>query len=461
MWAKVDKGWTEREFAEIELGDRRLERRTREVAEDLSSNPEAPINQASEDWAAAKAAYRLFDNDKISAEKILRPHQERTIQRMKGEAVVLVVQDTTYLNYSGYEDVSGLGPIGDSRSNAQGLIMHSALALTTGGLPLGFLTQKIWAREGYQDVKNARKNKSIESKESYRWIETLQKTCALAPKATQLVTVCDRESDICEFFVEAAHRHTSFVVRASWDRRLVDHEYSNLWELIESQKVAGRTTVVLPDRSISKEKTLNLDVRFSQVTLKAPNRCRRSDNKRLPTVTLFAVHVKEVNASSTSDPVEWLLLTNLPVQTVEQALEKVAWYTRRWSIEVFHRILKSGCTVERCKLETAQRLIRYLTLMSIVAWRIFWMTHIKRTTPAASATSVLTSHELHALPLLFKKPPYPTTKMPTVSQAIIAIARLGGFLARKGDKHPGPTAIWRGWQRLSDAAMIVGAIEAR
>ena len=268
----------------------------------------------------------------------------------------------------------------------------------------------------------------------------------VAPSRTRLVTICDRECDIYEFFVEAEKLDASFVVRASWDRRLEDPEYSNLWELVECQKVAGHTVVDLPDRSITKERRLDLEVRFAPVTLKAPQRCRRSDKKRLPTVTLYAVHLKEVNSFSKSDPVEWLLLTNLPVHTLEDALEKVEWYTRRWSIEIFHRILKSGCTVEDCQLETAQRLIRYLTLMSIVAWRIFWMTHIKRTAPTAPA--------FQEAPLCYKK-------LPIVSQVIVAIARLGGFLARKGDKNPGPTAIWRGWQRLSDAAMLVNAIEAR
>ena len=461
VWAKVDEDWSEREFSEVECGDRRLESRVRKVAKRLSNNPTAPINQASEDWASTKAAYRLFDNEKVSAEKILGPHQERTTERMKGEPVVLVVQDTTYLNYSSHESVLGLGPIGDSRSDAQGLIMHSALAFTVEGLPLGFLAQKIWARKGYGKEEEGRKKKRIESKESYRWIETLNKTQNNCPKGTRIVTICDRESDIYEFFVEAEKLNTSFVVRASWDRRLKDDEYSNLWDRIENQKVAGRTTVELPNRSILNVKTVELEVRFTDVTFKPPQRCARPDKKRLPAVTLFAVHLKEVNASNKPDAIEWLLLTNLPVETLEQALEKAAWYTRRWGIEVFHRILKSGCTVEQCQLETADRLIRYLALMSVVAWRIFWMTHVKRTKPTAPATTVLTRQELRALPLLFKKPPYLTKKVPTVSQVIVAIARLGGFLARKNDKNPGPTAIWRGWQRLSDAAMLVGAIETR
>ena len=459
MWETVDEGWGERELSEVELGDKRLERRACEVAEELSNKPTAPINQASEDWAAAKAAYRFFDNEKVCEQKILRPHLERTIERMRGEKTVLVVQDTTYLNYSTHESVEGLGPIGDSRTSAQGLIMHSALAVTPSGLPLGLLAQRIWARAGYKN-KLARKKKPIESKESYRWIETLRETHECNTAMTQLVTVCDRESDIYEFFVEAQKLGSSFVVRAAWDRGLSNQEYSNLWEIVQAQKMAGHTSVELPHRGITEVKNLEFEVRFTEVTLRVPQRSKNT--VRLPAVKLHAVYLREIATTEEKEPVEWLLLTNLPVETLAQALEKVAWYCRRWSIEVFHRILKSGCAVERCQLETAQRLTRYLTLMSIVAWRIFWMTHFKRVAPDAPASHVLTANELRALPLLFKKkPPYPLDLAPTVAQVVITIARLGGFLARKCDGNPGPTAIWRGWQRLTDGAILVGKFQEK
>ena len=459
MWESVDPGWSKRELMDVELGDKRLEQRLCDVATRLSGKPESPINQASEDWAATKAAYRLFDNEKVSAEKILRPHRDRTLERMKGETTVLVVQDTTYLNYDSHEYVEGLGQIGNSRSDAQGLIMHTALAVTPEGLPLGLLSQRIWARNGY-GAKPCRKERGIECKESYRWIETLRETQKLASGPKQLVTLCDRESDIYEFFVEAQKLNASFVIRATSDRCLHSEEYSKLWELVQAQPIAGHATVQLPNRSITQVKTLELEVRFAEVTLKTPQR-RHKNAAKLPAIALHAVYLRETGAAQVDEPVEWLLLTNLPVQTFEQALEKAAWYARRWSIEVFHRILKSGCTVERCQLETAQRLIRYLALMSIVAWRIFWITHFKRTDPNAPASHVLTKNELRALPLLFKrKAPYPLDKIPTVAQVVIAIARLGGFLARKNDKNPGPTVIWRGWQRLADGSTLIGALYA-
>ena len=186
-------GWGTGEFQTIELGDKRLEQRLKKLADDLSARPQAPINQASADWAATKAAYRFFENPKASEQKIFAAHRNCTVQRMRGQPVVLAIQDTTYLNYSHHPQTIGLGPIGDSRSDAQGLIMHSTLVVTPAGLPLGLLTQEIWARAGYkpQSVRE-RKNTAIEEKESYRWLAALRETGAAAPSFTTVITLCDR-----------------------------------------------------------------------------------------------------------------------------------------------------------------------------------------------------------------------------------------------------------------------------
>src|SRR5262249_45907186 len=145
------------------------------------NRPQAPINQASADWAATKAAYRLFANPKAAQEKMFAAHRSCTVRRVQGQPVVLAIQDTSYLNYSHHPQTRGLGPIGDSRSDAQGLIMHSTLIVTPEGLPLGLLTQKIWARASYsQQSERARKNTAIEQKESYRWLDALQETVALS-----------------------------------------------------------------------------------------------------------------------------------------------------------------------------------------------------------------------------------------------------------------------------------------
>jgi transposase Tn5 family protein len=166
------------------------------------------------------------------------------------------------------------------------------------------------------------------------------------------------------------------------------------------------------------------------------------------------VHVKEVDPPADEPAIEWLLLTNIPVHTVAEALQRVEWYRRRWLVEELHKILKSGCRIEACRLRTGQRLIRYVTLCSVIAWRLYWLTHVNRTTPTAPATTILTPEEVAALQVLSSHALPPATSPLTTREAVHLIAKLGGFLGRWSDGKPGISAIWRGWQRLADLALM-------
>lgn len=197
----LDSGWSESEFQGLSFGDSRLEKRMLKVAEQLSSKLQSPIYAATKDWASAKAAYRLFDNNKVTAENILEPHRAQTIARLSKEELVLAVQDTTYLNFSRGKKNKSLGPIGDSTTSAQGMIMHHTLGLTPDNLPLGVITQKIWIRDGFSEKTEHEKWKTpIEEKESYKWIEALRETTKLVPETSRVVTVCDREADVYELY---------------------------------------------------------------------------------------------------------------------------------------------------------------------------------------------------------------------------------------------------------------------
>jgi hypothetical protein len=277
--SKINKEqtWGEWEFEQVNLGDQRLNIRLKKLAEDLSAVPEAPINQASEDWAATKAAYRFFQNDKVTSEQILNPHQARTVERMKEEPVVLAVQDTSYLNFSTHKQTQGLDPIGDSRSASLGLVTHNILAVTPQGLPLWLLNQIGWARSGYnQQSDRERKNTSIEHKESYRWIQGIEFVQNLKPENVRVITVCDREGDIYEFFVAAERCQAEFVIRASWNRHLKDSECPRLWEHLQAQPVAGYYQITMPARDLKPERTTTLAVRFGVVTLSPTQRPKHS-----------------------------------------------------------------------------------------------------------------------------------------------------------------------------------------
>ncbi len=222
--------WCEEEWGGIELGDERLDVWLIDTATKLAAQPTAPINQACEDWADTKASYRLFKNEKVTAEKILSPHQARTQARMAGHRLVLAVQDTTYLNYTSHAKTTGLGPVGTREQNQQGVVMHSTLALTPAGLPVGVLSQETWVRaEGDGGLTEAeRKRRPIEEKESYKWLKALEETVALTPPGVQVVTVCDREGDVYELVVQGQALETALLVRTAQDRTLVDDEMDKL-----------------------------------------------------------------------------------------------------------------------------------------------------------------------------------------------------------------------------------------
>lgn len=460
--APSNKDWTSEEFAEIDLSDERLNRRCQEIALALGEQPSAPINQACEDWADTKAAYRFFDNDKVKSNKVIEPHIQRTTQRMKDYELVLAVQDTTFFNYTHHSHTEGLGEIGNKRQNQRGFGMHSTLAMTPTGMPLGLLTQAFFTRPIGEPAHTPSElhKLPIEEKESYRRVEAFKQTLALAPTDTEVVTVCDREADIYEMFVVAQEQDASLLVRAMSDRCLDEQEeVRKLREKVEQRPIAGHLDVHITGNQEREARQATVSIRFTQVTFKPP---WRPNQKKLPPVTLNAILVCEDNPpQDIDDPIEWLLLTNTPVDDFQDTTRVVGWYCCRWQIELFHKIIKSGCTVEDCRLETATRLQRYIALMSVIAWRLHWLTYLNRTDPDTPCTVALNTSEWQALYMRIHR----TTKLPdhppTIRQAVRWIAQLGGFLGRKADGEPGITVIWRGWQRLQDIAHIWYLVNVR
>jgi hypothetical protein len=448
----TDNQWAAEEFAHVELKDGRLNWRCQELATVLGQQPDAPINQACEDWADTKAAYRFFGNKKVTPERILAPHQQRTVARMGQQALVLAVQDTTFFNYSHHRHSEGLGEIGNKKQNQRGFGLHSTLALTPTGLPLGLLTQAFFTRpvDEPSHQPNELRQLPLEEKESYRWLQAFEQTIALTPAGVDVVTVCDREADIYEMFSLAQEKAAKLLVRAASDRALVENEARKLWPKVEGQAIAGYLTVHIPPNQNRAARTATVSIRFTQVKLKPP---WRPNQKKLPVVTLNAILVREDNPPpGVAEPIEWLLLTNTSVTTFADALQVVQWYCCRWQIEVYHKVIKSGCTVEDCRLKTADRLQNYIALMSVIAWRLLWLTYINRTEPNLPCTAILTTTEWESLYMRIHKTTQLPQTVPTVRQAVRWIAQLGGFLGRKGDGQPGIVVIWRGWQRLQDLA---------
>jgi hypothetical protein len=452
MQAKQDT-WCCKELSSVELSDKRLNRRLLKVANDLLNHPDAPIHEACSNWSGAKAAYRLFDNDKLDDVCLMNAHRRETLKRIaeSNSDVIFAIQDTTTLNYTHHPKKQRIHKINQNPGfdkPSKGFFLHNTLAMTEDALPLGLLEQKIYQHNPADKVSN--KRRPIHEKESYRWIEALQLSSNLVTNKT-VVTIADRESDIFELFFEASKLNTQILIRAAHDRILNNEgkESQTIWKKLEATPIAGHQTLDLPARHNQPKRLAHLEIRHTEIVLKPPQRSFEAKADALEKVTLQAIWLYEPNPPEKTTPLEWMLLTNVNVLSLEDALKMGRWYRLRWQIECYHRVLKSGCNVEDCRLETYERLKKYIRLKSVIAFRLLWLTMINRINPNDSCDKILQDHEWKSLCCHIFETSLPPKKPPTVYEAVRMIAKLGGFLGRKGDKEPGMSYIWRGWEKLA------------
>jgi Domain of unknown function (DUF4338)/Transposase DNA-binding/Transposase Tn5 dimerisation domain len=439
-------GWVHREFAGAKLGDRRLERRLFDIAGAFYAKPQANIPQACGSLAAAKAAYRFFDHGKTTMDTLLKPHRQATIERMRGQSVVLAVQDTSSLNYTSHHHMKDIGPIGSKPNGPQGVLLHSAIAFRPDGLPLGILDAQCWARDPATfGKKKDRHAKAIADKESHKWIQPLDVIQAAAERCpdTRIIGVSDRESDIYEYLLEAGRHQHQAVIRAKENRALAE-DGGFLWNTVTNRMSAGTIELQVPRRGNQPARSAQMSVRHAEITL-APPRAK----PRLPTLRLWAVYLREESPPNGVKRLEWMLLTTVPVTGLHDAIERTQWYACRWGIEVFHRILKSGCRIEDRQLDAEDRLEACLAIDMVVAWRIHHLTWLGRATPELPCTVAFEDDQWKALMVFRTKKPPPEIP-PPLHLMILYIAQLGGFLARKADGQPGSQTLWRGIQSLDD-----------
>jgi hypothetical protein len=442
--------WASNEFGQAELGDARRTARLIALARQLAKGSNLSFPQALSS-AELKAAYRFFDNDEVDTDGILTAHIGQTLGRMRELPVVLAIQDTTEFNLSHLPDTTGLGY--GSGGLVRGYMMHSMLAVTPDGLPLGVLGMKTWVRNDSELGKKAtRKKRPIHQKESYKWIEGLQHLDTLSKLVpqTQLVSVCDREADIYDLFAASREPGVQWLVRAAWDRN-VDHPENRLWDAMKSQDVLGTTILRIPGRGKIAEREAQMTIRCAALSIHPPV---DRQYKHLPDVEVNVVWAIESDPPAGCEPVEWMLLTSLPTRTMEEALERLSWYARRWTIETWHRTLKSGCMIEKRQFGDVERFERATALFAVIAWRILYATLLGRLDADISCEVMLQRFEWQALYCRANS----TTKLPknppTLGQAVLWIAKLGGYLGRKNDLPPGATVLWRGFAALHEASQM-------
>ena len=444
--------WVDRELDEGRFPDRRLKARLGKVLADLGRCIGATVPMACQDRAATKAAYRFFSNPRVDEGIILAGHFAATRARFAATSgPILVLHDTSEFGFR-RERPEAIGQLSLLKGRHAtvtlcGLLMHSSLVLTPEGLPLGLAAVKFWTRKKFKGT-NALRGKvdrtriPIERKESVRWLENLRQSTELLGDPSRCVHVGDREADIFELFCAAREAGADFLVRTCVDR-LAGDGGTTISKEMERESVRGSHEVEVHDDR-GRVSTAEVDLRFRRLTVRPPI----GKHRQYPALSLTVLHADERGTPEGREPIRWRLLTNRPVDDLAGAIEKLDWYAQRWKIETFHKVLKSGCQAEQSKLRTAERLTNLLALLCIVGWRVFWLTMTDRATPEAPAEAALTAAEIEILDRLTNKTG--PIAMQAVSHYLLAIAKLGGYLARAKDPPPGNMVIWRGLSRLMD-----------
>lgn len=463
--------WVVDEMRTADLKDKRLNDRLARVLSQLGERPTASIPAACGGHAEMTAAYRLFDNQKATFASILQPHADATRQRVSQQPVAVVAQDTTEVDVTRPEQqVAGAGPL--DGATRRGALLHPLHAFTPDGTPLGTLHATAWVRDeevGCASMSRAQRAAlPIEDKESHRWVEMLRRARQEASHcpSTQLICVGDSEADIYELLVEgtAEPQAVDWIVRACQNRALRwENEQEigekHLREQVLSQpvlfthaiQVRGRQAKVACEtrgrRQPRKSREAEVEVRAARVRLRPPPRADR----KLPEVEVNAVLVREGKPPQGEEPVEWMLLTGLPVDEVEQVRQVIQYYCVRWMIEIFFRVLKSGCRVEERRFEHIDRLLACVAVYLIVAWRTLYVCRLGRGCPDLSCEAVFDPAEWKSVWKVIHRTTPPGTP-PRLGDMVRWVAQLGGYVHRPRS-DPGPQTIWIGIQRMHDFAL--------
>lgn len=441
----------------IDLGDKRLNKRSQLLIEALAVDPQLSVNAACDGWKETHAAYQFLDNDKVTPAKLLKPHNTATLRRMQAQPVVLIPQDTTELDYTAH-------PAKDAKClNSElrfGFYEHIQLALTPEGLPLGVVGTQSHDREP-ESLGHAhdRRTAAIEDKESHRWLQGYRNACELQELCpnTQVVSIADREGDIYDIYVEYRDRvgpRAHLLIRVQQARSTLQPNpemgakaFGKVADELRQSPLLKTIEIELPATSKRPDRKARLEIRAIAVTIKPPHA-----RKYLQPVSVNMILVEEVGGPGDGTDVSWQLITSLPIDTVDNVLLVVNYYRQRWGVEIYFKILKTGCKIEELRLETTARLKNVLALYEIIAWRIMYLTYLNRTDPNAPCDRFFAPHEWKSVWLVSTKTA-PPLKPPTLAEFVRLLTRLGGYNNRAKERKPGPLPFWIGIRRMYDLAL--------
>lgn len=450
----INYGRPSKDFAEIRFGDKRLDARLRTTVDALTKNPQESILSGCKSKHGAKAFYALLSNDKFSSDTITKAAREATKERIKSSGIteVLLPQDTTDINLNGHRKTEGLGLCGNLHT--KGVQVHSCIALTPNGTPLGLVTQQYSTRTTEKNnlTSDQKQRRPIEEKESYRWLETVRDALEVVPEAITPIILCDREGDFYELYSEMQSLNASFIVRVMRDRATIDADKTI--QQIRRTHACGEVVVSIPrdTRNTIPARTAKMEVAYCTIAVAKP-KLVKSEKASL---TLTLVRITEMSVSG--DAIEWILATNLPVASTEDAMKIVAYYIQRWKIERFHYVLKSGCQVEKIQQRTYDRILPMLFLYSVISVFVLAMTYFARYYADRPCDGFLEDSEwklLYRLATKSKavpKEPYP------IKAAVEYLGQLGSYKHSPSDGDYGVKSIWKGLTKLFDALDLLDTL---
>jgi len=458
------KAWADREFGAVDLKDRRLTRRVVQLATGMAADPKGSIPRQNKRPHQSKAAYRFFNHERVIMDSLCNPHWQQTRLGCGECPVVLLIQDTSWLDYGAHPQTQGLGWCNynkkKDKTTGSGMFLHSVLAVEPKGQGMarviGLAWATLYARDGEplrgDQQKRSQRRKSVD-RESMRWIEAVQQV-GKSPPLSRFIHVGDRESDIYELYESAQNNNAGFVIRLKQNRNASvghdtpdtcgseDRKGSSIKEICRQMPVTGGRELWISPRAGRAGRWAQLSISATAVTLWSPqiNRTGRA-------LRCWAVRAWEENPpADVKEPVEWMLLTSEPVNGAEDALRIVDYYGCRWLIEEYHQCLKSGCKVEERQLESAERLGPFIGIATAVAARLLQMKNDVRLTPQKPAIECVPAEMVHTLARLIKEK---NPEQMTIRRFTHEVAKRGGFMGRRGDGEPGWRTLWEGWRELS------------
>ena len=402
-------------------------------------------------WGQTKGFYRFIENKRVTMDALSEPVYLDAAARCGVYPKIYVPMDTTTIVLPITAIREPFGPTG-KKKDSKGFFLHSAMAITAAGLPIGLLDQQIWMRDvATFGKKHARKERPIEEKESLKWLHSVRETKrrldqVLGSRAPEVVFIGDRESDIhelYELFDSLKAQKVGGIIRGSWNRRIAE-EPSHLRDYVESQPVVTHRTITVPRAPGKPKREAVLSIRYASMVTLSPD--PKKHRHRQPIGVAVVSAIEENPPADEKDPIDWLIVTTEAVSGMEDAVRIIELYKQRWRIEDFHFILKSGCNIEKYQFEDPDRYFKVTLLLSFVAMELLRLTHLGRIHPDDPADTILSETQLKVLrtKLRIRAGPNPMT----IGEAIRYIGRLGGHLGRKHDGPPGVKTLWRGWRAL-------------